>query len=117
MEDCVEYLAAHDVANYGFDDLSTTYRIKIGQFLLSAFSGMRLDTPWNGREEVHGHYIVVKPDGGMDEFHSPFACEFRDYLVANMRMERASLPHMAIRKAGSRYLLPLPLQLRFNLNR
>lgn len=117
MEDCVEYLAAHDVANYGFDDLSTTYRIKIGQFLLSAFSGMRLDTPWDGREEVHGHYIVVKPDGGMEEFHSPFACEFRDYLVANMRMERASLPHMAIRKAGSRYLLPLPLQLRFNLNR
>lgn len=117
MEDCVEYLAAHDVANYGFDDLSTTYRIKIGQFLLSAFSGMRLDTPWNGREEVHGHYIVVKPDGGMEEFHSPFGSAFRDCLVANMRMESASLPHMAISKAGSRYLLPLPLQLRFNLNR
>ncbi|MGN0223506.1 MAG: HpaII family restriction endonuclease [Muribaculaceae bacterium] len=117
MEDCVEYLAAHDVAGYGFENLRQTYRMKIGQFLLSAFSGMRLDKPWNGREEVHGHYIVVNNDFSIEEFHSPFAYEFRDYLGANMQMECPTFPHpnhTMIYKDGNRYLLRIALQLRLN---
>ena len=120
MEDCVDYLAEKDIAGYGFDDLKNTYRGKIAHFLLCILTGMRLGSPWNGRQEVNGGYIVVKNDGDVVAFHSTIADEFRDFLVAKMRMESPSHSRhkdMVIYKEGNRYFLKLALQLRFTLSR
>lgn len=120
MEDCVDYLAEKDIAGYGFEDLKDTYRGKVAHFLLCIFTGMQLGSPWNGRQEVNGGYIVVKNDGDVVAFHSTIADEFKDFLVAKMRMESPSHSRhkdMVIFKEGNRYFLKLALQLRFTLSR
>lgn len=120
VEDCIDYLAENDIVGYGFDDLKNTYRGKIAHFLLCTFTGMRLGTPWNGRQEVNGGYIVVKNNGDVVVFHSTIANEFKYFLVAKMRMEGPShsrYKDMVIYKEGNRYFLKLALQLRFTLSR
>ena len=120
VEDCIDYLAENDVAGYGFDDLKETYRGKIANFLLCTFTGMRLGSQWNGRQEVNGGYIVVKNNGDVVAFHSTIADEFKDFLVAKMLMESPSHSRhrdMVIYKENGRYLLKLSLQLRFSLSR
>lgn len=120
MEDCIEYLANHDVADYGFDGLYETYRSKVAQLLLCTFTGMRLGKDWDGRQSVNGGYIVVKNDGDVVAFHSTVADEFKDFLVAKMSMESPSHGRhkdMVIYKDGDGYYLKLGLQLRFELKR
>lgn len=120
MEDCIEYLAEQDIAGYGFDDLRATYRSKIANLLLCTFTGMRLGSKWNGRQDVNGGYIVVKNDGDVVAFHSTIADEFKDFLVAKMVMESPSHSRhkdMVIYKEDGKYYLKLALQLRFTLNR
>lgn len=120
VQDCIEYLAENDVVGYGFDDLKETYHGKIAHLLLCAFTGMRLGSPWNGRQAVNGGYIVVKNNGDVVAFHSTIADEFKDFLVAKMIMEGPSHSRhkdMVIYKEGDRYFLKLALQLRFSLNR
>lgn len=120
MDDCVNYLAENDIVGYGFDDLKATYRAKIANLLLCTFTGMRLGTPWNGRQEVNGGYIVVNNDGDVVAFHSTIADEFKDFLVAKMIMESPSHSRhkdMVIYKEDNKYYLKLALQLRFILNR
>jgi len=118
--DCIDYLAETDFAGYGFDDVKNTYRGKVAQLLLCTFTGMRLGSAWNGRQEVNGGYIVVKNNGDVVAFHSTIADEFKDFLVAKMIMESPSHSRhkdMVIYKEGSRYFLKLALQLRFSLCR
>lgn len=120
VQDCIEYLAENDVVGYGFDDLKETYHGKIAYLLLCTFTGMRLGSPWNGRQAVNGGYIVVKNNGDVVAFHSTIADEFKDFLVAKMIMEGPSHSRhkdMVIYKEGDRYFLKLALQLRFSLNR
>ncbi|MDE6309030.1 MAG: HpaII family restriction endonuclease [Muribaculaceae bacterium] len=120
MEDCIDYLADNDIAEYGFDDLKDTYRGKIAQLLLCTFTGMRLGSQWNGRQEVNGGYIVVKNDGDVVAFHSTIADEFKDFLVAKIIMESPSHSRhkdMFIYKENGKYYLKLALQLRFQLNK
>ncbi len=120
VEDCIDYLAENDIVGYGFDDLQNTYRGKIAHFLLCTFTGMRLGSPWNGRQQVNGGYIVVKNNGDVVAFHSTIADEFKDFLVAKIRMEGPSHSRhkdMVIYKKGDRYFLKLALQLRFTLSR
>ena len=120
VEDCIDYLAENDIVGYGFDDLQNTYRGKIAHFLLCTFTGMRLGSPWNGRQEVNGGYIVVKNDGDVVAFHSTIADEFKDFLVAKMIMESPSHSRhkdMYIYKEDGRYYLKFALQLRFALSR
>lgn len=120
VENCIEYLADNDVADYGFDDLDNTYRGKVANLLLCTFTGMRLGAPWNGRQAVNGGYIVVKNNGDVVAFHSTIADEFKDFLVAKMTMESPSHSRhkdMVIYKEGDRYFIKLALQLRFTLSR
>lgn len=120
IEDCIDYLAETDFAGYGFDDVKDTYRGKVAQLLINTFTGMRLGSPWNGRQEVNGGYIVVKNNGDVVAFHSTIADEFKDFLVAKMLMESPSHSRhkdMVVYKEGDRYFLKLALQLRFSLNR
>lgn len=120
MEDCIEYLTDNDFVGYGFDDLKDTYRSKIANLLLCTFTGMRLGSPWNGRQEVNGGYIVVKNNGDVVAFHSTIADEFKDFLVAKILMESPSHSRhkdMFIYKEDGKYYLKLALQLRFSLSR
>ena len=120
MEDCIAYLSDNDIAEYGFEDLQQTYRGKIAHLLLCTFTGMRLGSKWNGRQEVNGGYIVVKNNGDVVAFHSTIADEFKDFLVAKMLMESPSHSRhkdMYIFKENGKYYLKLALQLRFSLSR
>ena len=120
MGDCVDFLSENNFVGYGFSDLKDTYRNKISQLLLCTFTGMRLGTPWNGRQEANGGYIVVKNNGDVVAFHSAIADEFKDFLFAKMIKESPSHgkhKDMVIYKEDDRYILKLGLQLRFTLSR
>ena len=120
MEDCIKYLAAYDVAHYRFDDLKDAYKIKIIQLVQSIFTGMRLDTPWDGRQETHYGSIIVRNDCDMKSLFPNRANEFTDFLISNMYVGKPTKSRhkdMVIYKEDGKYFLKLALQLRFVLNR
>lgn len=120
VNDCIDYLSENDVACYGFQNLRDAYRSKVATFLYNTFTGLRLGSPWDGRAEVNGGYIVVKRDGDVVAFHSTLADEFKDFLVAKMQLEAPSHKRhldMTIEKSGGKYYLKLALQFRFVLSR
>jgi len=121
IKDCIDYLATNDVWDYGFKELLyETYYKKVATFLYDTFTGLRLGTPWNGRPEVNGGYIVVKRDGDVVAFHSTFVQEFKDFLVDKLTLEAPSHKRhldMVIEKDGDKYFLKLALQFRFALSR
>ena len=74
-------------------------------------------SPWNGRQEVNGGYIVVKNNGNVVAFHSTIADEFKDFLVAKMRMESPSHSRhkdMVIYKDGDRYFFEIGTPIAFH---
>lgn len=121
LKRAVEWIAEHDYLDYksnGWEDseLYDTYRTQVGNLLYHLFTGMKLGSVWNGRDEVSGGYIVVKKDGEVVAVHSSIADEFKDYLFENMNMEAPSCSrhdYMKIYKEDGKYFLKFALQLRF----
>lgn len=119
VEDSIQYLADTDPANYGFDDLYDTYKVKLANLLYSMFTGLRFSKKWSGRSDVSGGYIVVKRDGDVVAFHSCIADEFKDFLIDKLKFEAPSCSrhkYMTIYKGDNdKYYLKLALQFRFKL--
>ena len=120
MEECINYLAAYDVARYRFDNLKDIYKLRMAQLLLCIFTGMRLDTPWDGRQEIRNGYIVVRNNCDIKAFFPTLADDFTDFTISNIYMGKLSKSRnndMLIYKEEGKYYLKLALQLRFTLNR
>lgn len=119
VEEAIRHLAECDIADYCFDNLYDTYRVKIANLLFSMFTGFRFSKPWSGRSDVSGGYIVVKRDGDIVAFHSCIADEFKDFLIEKLKFEGPSCTrhkYMQIYKSDKgKYLLKLALQFRFIL--
>ncbi len=92
------------------------YEYKIKQFLLAFALGMTAGTPWQGKFNANGGYIVVKEDGDVVCYHFFDRNDLEDYLFYNTRFET---PSQTRHKFGSLYeengttLLKLNLQIRF----
>lgn len=118
FESAIEYAAEHDVAGYGCGGLKEIYRAKVSTLLYHMFTGMRLGSSWNGVSAVNGGYIVVKRDGSIVAYHSCITEEFKDFLLAKLKLEAPSAGRhgdRVIEKRGDKYYLKLALQIRFKL--
>lgn len=93
------------------------YEKAVKDFLFDSFSGMTASKEWDGKEQVNGGYIVVKPDGEVLCYHASDRERFRDYLLANTHIEYVSGKKFkwgtAYEKNGDWYL-PINASIRFD---
>ena len=92
------------------------YEKALKDFLMAGFTGMTAGSPWDGKEQVNGGYIVVMDDGDVICYHSSDRETFRDYLYRNTYFEYVSAdkyPWSRILKIDGEYFLPLNISIRF----
>lgn len=63
------------------------YKVKICRLLMASFTGMKANEVWNGYDEVHGGYIVVRADGKVVCYHLSNRNKFEEYLFNRTYLE------------------------------
>lgn len=103
----------------GYDDTChhAYYEHKIKNMLVASALGMVPHTPWNGKYDANGGYLVVKEDGDVLCYHFYDRNLFEDYLYENTKLETPSMSRYefaSVYKAddGNLYF-KLNLQIRF----
>lgn len=94
------------------------YEYKLKQFLLAAALGMTSGTPWHGRFDANGGYIVVKESGEVACLHFYDRNNLEDYLFLNTAFETPSSSRHGFGTLSATaepgvYTLTLALQVRF----
>lgn len=92
------------------------YEYKFKKLLTECALGMLPSTPWNGKADATGGYIIVREDGEVLCYHLFNRNEFEDYLVSNTKFETASTSRHQfgdIYKENGKYYIKLNLQVRF----
>jgi len=118
LKDVVGKVASNNLLQYKGENVIEFYEHKMKQLLLHAALGMTPATPWNGRFDANGGYLVVKTDGDIVCYHFYNYNEVEDYLFNNTRFENASRDRYRFGSLykgddGSTYM-KLNLQIRFN---
>ena len=90
IKDSVEKIAEINPIEFTGNDVLSFYEHKMKNLLLDAALGMTPATPWKGRYDANGGYLVVKKDGDIVCYHFYNRNDVEDYLYNNTRFERAS---------------------------
>lgn len=99
---------------YGMQESGIVKMIK--QFLLAFALGVTYSTPWYGKFNANGGYIVVKEDGDIICYHFFDRNDLEDYLFFNTRFETPSTSRHNfgdIYQENGECFLKLNLQVRF----
>jgi hypothetical protein len=110
-------LARRDPLGIGPTDADRFYTTKFRTLLSDVALGMKPSSRWDGRYVASGGYLVVKPSGEIVCLYAADRDKFRDYLLANTRLETADTKKHGFGKVerlesgGCRVLLNL--QIRF----
>lgn len=86
----VKRLTENNPLNYDVTQKSPFYEYKIKHLLTSAALGMVPATPWCGKFDANGGYLVVKKNGEILCYHFYDRNRFEDYLFFNAYLERSS---------------------------
>ncbi len=92
------------------------YEYKFKKFLTECALGMLPSTPWDGKADANGGYIIVREDGEVLCYHLFNRNEFENYLLKNTKFETASTSRHQfgdIYKENGKYFIKLNLQVRF----
>lgn len=92
------------------------YEYKFKKLLTECALGMLPSTPWNGKADATGGYIIVREDGEVLCYHLFNRNEFENYLLKNTKFETASTSRHQfgdIYKENGKYFIKLNLQVRF----
>lgn len=92
------------------------YEIKIKNLLLHSALGMLPATPWDGKVEASGGYLVVKENGELVCFHVYDFDLLKQYLYISTKLETPSTKRQGFGKIyeeGDNYFIKLNLQIRF----
>lgn len=76
--------------NYDMTYKQNYYEHKVKNFLVASALGMVPHTPWCGKYDANGGYLVVKEDGDVLCYHFYDRNLFEDYLYSNTRLESPS---------------------------
>jgi len=85
-----EAVAKKNPMNYDTSNNHAYYEHKIKNLLVASALGMVPHTPWNGKYDANGGYLVVKEDGEVLCYHFYDRNYFEDYLFGNTRLETPS---------------------------
>lgn len=114
IADIIEIIQEKDPC--GYNTSMDIYSHKIKQALVVFALGMTSATPWNGRWDASGGYLVIKEDGDVVCYHFYDRNDLEDYLYYNTGFETPSTTRHNfgnIYKEGGKYWLKLNLQIRF----
>ena len=116
LKDVTDMVTKSDPLNIVNGTDQPLYTYKVQQFLLAFALGMTSSTPWYGKFNANGGYLVVKEDGDIICYHFFDRNDLEDYLFLNTRFET---PSTSRHKFGDIYtengecFLKLNLQVRF----
>ena len=112
----VERISEENPFDYDLSNGHDFYGYKIKSLMVSTALGMLPATPWNGRYEATGGYIVVKKDGDVICFHIYDRNSLEDYLFHNTKFETPKNERYQmgqIYKIDDKYYFDLVLQILF----
>lgn len=90
LKDLLLVLVEHNPLNYPLSSGLPFYEYKIKHFLTSVALGLMPASPWSGRVDANGGYLIVKEDGDLVCYHIYDRNRFEDYLLHNTFLERSS---------------------------
>lgn len=90
LKELTNYLDKTNPLGYDTTTKIPFYAYKIKHLLTSAALGMMPATPWTGKFDANGGYLVVKRDGEILCYHFYDRNRFEEYLFSNAYLERAS---------------------------
>lgn len=90
LKDLVKSLSEKNPLNFDMSQNVPYYAFKVKNLLTSSALGMMPGTPWSGRYEANGGYLVVKESGDVLCYHFYDRNRFEDFLYNNAYLERAS---------------------------
>lgn len=90
LKELIERITDINPLGYDITQGSPFYAYKIKHLLTSTALGMVPATPWNGKFDANGGYLVVKKDGEVLCYHFYDRNRFEDYLFYNAYLERSS---------------------------
>jgi hypothetical protein len=85
-----EVITSDNPLEYDMTHSHRYYEYKVKNFLVATALGMVPHTPWSGKYEANGGYLVVKEDGEVLCYHFYDRNLFEDYLYCNTRLESPS---------------------------
>ncbi len=109
----VEHLEIENPLNF---PISGAYAYKFKQFLCAKALGMEPNSKWSGEDDANGGYIVAKSNGEVLAYHLYNRDKFKQYLLENTKLERASTSrhrYAVVYKNGEKMYINLNLQIRF----
>jgi hypothetical protein len=116
VTELAELCIGENPCNISDENKDVFYTYKIKELFTNIALGMMPATPWNGRYEATGGYIIVKDDGDVLCYHIYNRNEFREYLYNNTKFDTPSKSkhHFGIiEEVGGKQILKLNLQIRF----
>lgn len=90
LKTLTEIISARNPLGYDMTYHQNYYEHKVKNFLVASALGMVPHTPWNGKYDANGGYLVVKDNGDVLCYHFYDRNLFEDYLYCNTRLESAS---------------------------
>ena len=117
MKHLTEKIAAKNPLEYDMSHNHKYYECKVKNFLVASALGMVPHTPWSGKYEANGGYLIVKDDGDVLCYHFYDRNLFEEYLYCNTRLETPSLTKYGFgelyREQDGKLYFKLNLQVRF----
>ena len=116
ISDALKNVSQQNPLNYNQSQGHNFYSYKIKKLITESALGMLPSKVWTGRADANGGYIIVREDGEVLCYHLYNRNDFEDYLLNNVRFERASAKRHGfgvVEKIDDRYFIKLNLQIRF----
>ena len=116
LVDALKIVSTKNPMNYDLTQGHEFYEYKVKKLITESALGMLPGRVWTGRAVANGGYIIVREDGEVLCYHLYNRNDFEDYLLSNVRFERASARRHGfgvIEKNGDNYFIKLNLQIRF----
>lgn len=116
LTDLTELCAEKNVCGVNETFRDTFYAYKIKEFMTNIALGMVPASPWNGKYDATGGYIIVKEDGDVLCYHIYNRNEFREYLYCNTKFDTPSKTkhhYGIIENVDNKQIMKLNLQIRF----
>ena len=83
-------IAKENPLRYDTSSSHAFYEYKIKNLLVASALGMVPHTPWNGKYDANGGYLIVKENGDVLCYHFYDRNLFEDYLFENTKLETPS---------------------------